>query len=250
MKKILAILLILFLVSPVFAADEWAKAKPAGSNNASTIDDLVGVNNEAIDRLVANYRQGSTLLYASAATLTVEPGSIVCSNSAGTVRHFRTKASNTTVTWADIDTGSEAISTTYYVYDIADADSTEYACKISASATSPTGVTYYKKIGSFYNNASGNIEQVVNDDARVLIVTGTIANGATIALPTGYLQDQCKWMVSLSTLYQGGDQHSTGYHNWNISVDSNRVVTCTNSAFGGLSAASSQVANYIIIASK
>jgi len=247
MKKLIVFLLMMFLTTPVFSADEWAKAKPAGSDNSSTIDNFVGVNNEAIDRLVSNYRQGSTLLYASAATITVEAGSVVCSNSAGTLRKFRTNTSSTTVAWTDIDTGSEATSTTYYVYDIADADSANFTCKISASATSPTGATYYKKIGSFYNNSSGDIEQITNDDSRVSIASGTIANGATIALPAGYSQDQCKWIVSFATFVGNGlDQHDTYIFNGTCTASSNRVVTVTNTR----GSSSSATANYIIFGSK
>lgn len=231
----------------IFAASEWAKGKPAGSDNASTIDDLLAINNEAIDRLLVGYRRGETLVYATAATITVDPGSIVCTNSVGTIRHFRTNTASTTLTWADLDTGSEANSQTYYVYACADADATTNTFKISTSSTSPTGITYYQRIGSFYNNSSGNIEQVANDDERLIIVTGTAAHGATISLPTGYLADQCEWFVSGNDL---GPQGSSS-EGWRVycSVNTSRVITAYahNSVYGSNT---NGTANYIIIGHK
>ena len=70
---------------------------------------------------------------------------------------MRQNTTATTVTWADIDTGAEAASTTYYVYAVADADATTATFMISANSSTPTGATYYKRIGSFYNDSSSNI---------------------------------------------------------------------------------------------
>ena len=72
---------------------------------------------------------------------------------------MRQNTANTTVTWADIDTGAEAASTTYYVYAVADADATTATFMVSANSSTPTGATYYKKIGSFYNDSSSNIDR-------------------------------------------------------------------------------------------
>jgi hypothetical protein len=89
--------------------------------------------------------------------LTIDAGSIVCSNVDGSVLRTRSNTASVTVTWANIDTGSEAGSTTYYVYAVADADLATFTAKISLSATVPTGVTYYRLLGSFYNDASSNV---------------------------------------------------------------------------------------------
>jgi hypothetical protein len=77
---------------------------------------------------------------------------------------LRANTSATTVTWANIDTGAEAISSTYYLWAVADADATTFTVMISLSNTAPTGATYYRKLGSFYNDASGNITQITNDN--------------------------------------------------------------------------------------
>lgn len=166
MKKLALALILTLAFQPIgFSASEWDKAKPAGTDDRSDLDTIIQANNEAVDRLVSNYRRGIVLSYSSASELTAGVGEVTCSNTAGTVRKFRANTAATTITWADIDTGSEANSTTYYVYAVADADATTATFKISASSTTPTGATYYKRLGSFYNNASGDIDaySVTND---------------------------------------------------------------------------------------
>ena len=164
MKKfIIAVSFLMLLSNHVFAADQWAKGEPAASRNPSDISTLIGVNNEAIDRLLKNYISTVRINFNSASQLTVTAGEIVCSNTAGTIRRFRSNPSSTTVTWANIDTGSEENSKTYYVYAVADTDAETFTCKITLSALYPSGATYYKRIGSFYNDASGNIININND---------------------------------------------------------------------------------------
>lgn len=166
MKNLALVLAFLLAFQPLgFSASEWDKAKPAGTDDRSDLDTILQVNNEAVDRLVSNYRRGMVLAFATTATLTAGVGEVTCSNAAGTLRKFRANTAATTITWANIDTGAEANSTTYYVYAVADADATTATFKISASSTTPTGATYYKRLGSFYNNSSGNIDtySVVND---------------------------------------------------------------------------------------
>jgi len=143
--------------------DEWLKAEPQGSRDASDIDAYVAANNSALDRYLAYGRHDCKLSYASESTITVGAGSIVCSNSTGEVRRMRANTTATTVSWSDIDTGSENDSTTYYLWAIGDADTTTFTVKISLSSTAPGSSTYYKRLGSFYNNADSNITQIVDD---------------------------------------------------------------------------------------
>jgi hypothetical protein len=165
MKKIiLALFLSLCLISQGYCADQWTKAQLAGTTAAADIDTYNLANNEATDRLLYTYRQGCALVYASAATITVNSGALALPNSVGTVVRWRRNTSATTVAWANIDTGSEANATTYYVYGVADTDATTFTIMISTNSSAPTGATYYRRLGSFYNDASGNITQIVNDD--------------------------------------------------------------------------------------
>ncbi len=169
MKKIFALLLIgLFCFNQCYAATGWLKTKPADGDNPGTIDDSVGENNAAIDLMLSKYRANCRLSYDTVAQLTVGTGEVMVSNAAGTVRLMLANTSSITATWAMIDTGAEAPSTTYYVYAIAsDVTDTEFTVKLSTSSTAPTGVTYYRRLGSFYNDASSNITLIANDDQTV-----------------------------------------------------------------------------------
>jgi len=165
-KLFLSLLIIAVVAGNAFAADQWDKLEPLGTRSASDIDAYVDTNNEALDRLLGKYRRGAEIVYASASTITVEAGEVACDNSGSSIRRWRQNTSSTTVTWSDIDTGSETGSTTYYLYAVADTDATTFTVEISTSSTAPSGATYYRRLGSFYNDSSSDIDQfeIVNDD--------------------------------------------------------------------------------------
>ena len=160
MKKIfLSILLsISLLFGQAFAADEWLKTQPAGTDLINDLDTIIQENNAGLDRLLSTYNS-IQLAYSSGSAITASAGSVVCSNSDGSVRKMRLNTSTTSVSFTDIDTGAEASATTYYVYANCDADATTATFKVSASSSAPTGVTSYKKVGSFYNNSSSDIDR-------------------------------------------------------------------------------------------
>jgi hypothetical protein len=165
MKRLwIALVLSLGLVVNGWAADEWAVGDPAGTRNASDLDTYLLANNTALDRFLQYGRHDCKISYASASTITVGTGSVVCSNSGGTVRHLRANTAAVTVTWGMIDTGAEEASKTYYLWAVGDADATTFTVMVSLSSTAPTGATYYKYLGSFYNDASSNITQTVDDN--------------------------------------------------------------------------------------
>jgi len=193
MKMVWIGLLVCLLVSPAFATVQWRDGtgaeSPLGSINPGTIDDAIYDNITApLDNLLAEGRFGCKLTYASASTLTVGIGSIVVSNSAGTIRLMGRNSSATTVTWSNIDTSTEETSTTYYVHAVLSAVSdTTFVIKISKSATAPTGVTYFKKLGSFLNDASGNITDIVDDSAIAVAPSGSIQMFGAATAPSGWL---------------------------------------------------------------
>jgi hypothetical protein len=171
MKKTLFITLLILLVGVNAFAGQWDKGIPQSDDYWIDYTTDAQANNDALDRALSNYRQGLKLTYSSGATVVVGTGEIVVSNSDGSVRLMLNNTSTTNVTFSDIDTGAEAGSTTYYVYAIAANASAETATfKISTSSTAPTGVTYYKRIGSFYNNSSSDIDaaRIVNDNTSTL----------------------------------------------------------------------------------
>jgi hypothetical protein len=130
--------------------------------------------------LLSDYQKGCVVDYKGAADLYVRSGVLVVSDASGNTR-IRRNPSDTTVTWAMIDTGSEANSTQYYLYAVADAAATTFTVMISASASAPTGATFYRKIGWFYNNSGGNIQDVVTYNSftgRMVCDTGWFAQAS------------------------------------------------------------------------
>lgn len=119
---------------------------------------------DPLDRVLSKYQQGCRIVYASASTITVESGEAVMSNSGGTIRLFQQNTSDTTVSWSDIDTGSEASGTRYYVWLFQETVTTAtFDVCVSLSSAAPSGKTYYRLIGNFYNDSSGNITDIQND---------------------------------------------------------------------------------------
>lgn len=193
MKKLLTLILIL-MASPAWSANQWQNGDGSGVFLGTTKINDIDTNGknyafDPLDRLMSNYRVGQVLTYASASTLTVTAGEIVVTDGVLSKLMLQNAAS-TTVTWTDIDTGTEAVSTTYYVYAVAATSaSTAVTYKISLSSSVPTGVTYYKRIGSFYNNADGNIANISNDnDVKKFGTAQSKTAGATYQATTdGYV---------------------------------------------------------------
>ncbi len=128
--------------------------------------------------MLISYRRGCAVEYKGDADLYVRAGEIMIVDASGN-RRLRRNPSDTTVTWSDIDTGSEATSTQYYIYACADNNATTFTVVISTNATTPTGMTFYRRIGSFYNNASGNIS-IVNNSLGVSLPQARITSAVNI----------------------------------------------------------------------
>ena len=60
----------------------------------------------------------------------------------------------------------------------------------------------------------------VSSKSSVTIITGSISNGGTIPLPSGYTESQCKWIVSPQKWYDNAGDG--GYDEWSIT---GRVVS-------------------------
>jgi hypothetical protein len=146
----------------------------------------------SITDLMSNYRTGCGVEYKSAADLYVRSGELMILDASGN-RRLRRNTSDTTVTWANIDTGAEAGTTAYYVYAVADASATTFTVKVSTSATTPASSTFYRLIGVFYNDPSSNIQEVSNLNQSFKIgnlvtqVSGTVYFAYTDGLIQAYL---------------------------------------------------------------
>jgi hypothetical protein len=131
---------------------------------------------ESLKGLLIGYRRGCNVEYKGTADLYVRLGEICIPDASGNIR-LRRNTTDTTVTWANIDTGAEEASTTYYVYAVADASATTFTVMISKSATTPTGATFYKKLGSFFNDASSNIASAKNTNTAEISATKVYDSG-------------------------------------------------------------------------
>jgi len=191
---IIALSISLCQVNNGYCVENWRNGDGAetvlGSINPGTIDSAIYDNIVApLDNFLADGRFGCKLAYSSASELTVGIGSVVCSNTSGSIRLMARNSSATTVDWDDIDTGSEAASTTYYVYAVMSAVSdTTFTIKVSESSSLPSGVTYYLRLGYFTNDSDSNITSIV-DDRDSVIPSGVIVmwSGTTSDIPTGWV---------------------------------------------------------------
>lgn len=93
--------------------------------------------------------------------------------------------------------------------------------------------------GNVVGEVTGNAGTVTTVSGNVAILTGTIGNGATIPLPSGYTEDQCKWIVSTSQQYNDSDP-GVGLFSC---FCTGRVVTVQMDGLAG-------TANYLIIGVK
>ena len=164
-KKLLGVLLILGLtLNTAFGADKWMEgtgASPvAGSDSVSDLDTLIDASIvNPLDRLLTDMVRGCTLTWTDANTITVGIGQITCSD--GSVQRMRENTSTFTI---DLSTSSDTsgvdkvgdvdkASSMFHIYANADADATTFTGTASLSASAPDGPTYYKYIGSVYNDS-------------------------------------------------------------------------------------------------
>ena len=125
------------------------------------------VNNDSYANLLRNYRRGCDLVFDTIAQTTLTAGEVMLTDASGN-KVLRRNTSNLTVTWADIDTGAEA-NNTYYIYAVGDSSGTNFTALISLNSATPTGATFFKRLGSFVNSG-GNIvsASIANDNVLTL----------------------------------------------------------------------------------
>jgi hypothetical protein len=108
-------------------------------------------------------------------------------------------------------------------------------CKISTEDIQDATITTPKLASGAVNAEKMAASALANN---ISVLTGYIYHGETVPLPTGYTQNQCKWLVSVYSHTVDDDDTLYCY------TDGNRVLTCwTAQRYGGY-------ANYIIIGIK
>lgn len=134
-----------------------------GGETIATLDDqITNYLQDPLDRLLDDYIKECTGTITSDTVYTVSAGKVCCENASG-VQRFRENTSTTTVTNTSsdvggLDTGSLAADTWYYIYAVADADSTNFTAIMSVSASAPTNAAalYYKLIGCALTDADSD----------------------------------------------------------------------------------------------
>ena len=215
MKKIIYLILFsLFLnVNLAHATVGWSKNIPATSENPQAISPDVIENNTALDLMLQNYRDGGVYVkLISTSEIDIGPGGVMLSNSGGSTRLMVANASLTAMSSTNIDTGSISPSSTYYIYAYASSTTaTTFSVIYSASSTSPTGITYYAKLGSFTTDGSSNFVSITSS------VNPQVGLGSWVS-------------VSVNTIYQAStDGFLYGYNG--VSSGTSNVSILTDSSF-------------------
>jgi hypothetical protein len=150
--------------------------------------------------------------------LDIAADEVILQNTAG--KPFSVSAVNHTVDITaaganGLDTGAEAISTWYHIWEIAKADGTK-AALLSISATAPTmpsGYTYKAYIGAIYNDSSGNfiaIHQVGSRVARsevAVLSSGTQTTTTSVSLASAVPTTAKLVRGSVQTEHSSGADH-------------------------------------------
>ena len=132
----------------------------ADDTGESTLEDLVKYG-------VGGIKNGLGIVFEDTDSVLVNPGSAYIN---GQYRTLTTQlsvpftADDPSAGTSGLDTGSVAASTTYYLYAAADVEGSKAVTGIfSANATTPSGVTNYRKIGEASTNAASQFEAVSAD---------------------------------------------------------------------------------------
>lgn len=104
---------------------------------------------------------------------------------------------------------------------------------------------------STVSGASSTHSHALDVTGNVSILTGTIAHGGTIPLPSGYTEAQCKWSVSTSSQVTALSTDGSDDRTYIRCFTTGRVVSCYMSNKNAPEVVKeSGVANYIIIGVK
>ena len=183
-KKILATILLLgLIIQPAWAIQNWTLTVPTSTSDSATNFPAEVLSQWTIlQTLLSNYQRGMQISLTSSSAISIAPGEVMVNGSATYLMLQNTSVAS--VTTANLDTGSIAASTTYYVYcgtsSITAATCTYY---LSINNSAPTGVTYYAQLGTMTTDASSNFQGITN--LRPLISSST-SNGTSFSANTVY----------------------------------------------------------------
>jgi hypothetical protein len=173
-------------------------------------------NNDSVTNLLYNYRSGCLVEYKSASELYVRSGEIMITDVSGNKR-LRRNPTDTTVTWAFLDTGAEG-NAVYYVYATADGTASTFDVVISLADDGPADSTFFKLLGNFSNSTD-----IVIDSFSNTIAGKSLGVRTTKSTNTVYLAEADGFVVAYGTV--AGDNEFYGY------TDSSNPPTTILTAF-------------------
>ena len=149
--------------------------------------------------------------------------------------------------------GNGDVAARYFVGDLNGNANTATKWQTARTLTLTGSVT-----GSVSVDGSGNVSMTtsVSSSSGVAILTGTVANGGTIPLPSGFSEAQCKWMVSIDNSNSNGtgwdiDNAIVANHISHRCYTTGRVVTANTTVRDEAGFKTyDATANYIIIGVK
>ena len=107
--------------------------------------------------------------------------------------------------------------------------------------------------GSVSVDGSGDVSMstAISPSSGIAILTGTVAHGGTIPLPSGFIESQCKWLVSINQQLTALSTDGTDDHEYLVCSTSGRVVSCyISDKESPTTVKVTGIANYIIIGVK
>jgi len=202
-----------------YAIDDWKQGTGTdavvGTQNASDLDTTItNYIQDPLDKLLTHHIWGCILTHTSDDVVTIEVGEVTCSNGAGTIRRMRKNIAATTIDFTGvgvggIDSGSaRVVSTMYDIYAVADANATTFTAIAAEQGNVLVDVTYYRYIGSAYNNSADSIEKFyfIGNSATCKITYDDVYGNAELRVlnagaAAGFTDVDCSTMVpSTSTL--------------------------------------------------
>lgn len=190
-KVLLALLL---MITPSWAITNFSINVPTSASDLKSNFPAEATSQWTIfQMLLQNYRQGCFVTYNNSLGVNISSGEVTVWN--GTSALFLQNTGTTTATATNLDTGSSfTASTTYYVYaGTSTVTAQNFVVTLSLNNTAPSGVTYYKQLGNFTTDSSGNIGEIVdyNQPSRMGTVFSRTSNTVYQASTDGFVTGYC-----------------------------------------------------------
>jgi hypothetical protein len=182
---------------------------------------------ENLTNMLYNYRRGCRVDYKGTTDFYVRSGEIMITDASGN-RRLRRNTSDLTCNSSNMDVGSLAANTSYYLYGRADAAATTFTAILSTSATAPAGATFFKKIGAMRCDSSNNIGGITNLNLMGGMVGNFDSGWFAVAASTSYaLVHNLGTTKVIAQVYISDNSDGSGICTLAYSQDASTTAQCT-----------------------